>query len=950
MKVNRIWMTVGVILIASAFYEARVKPQSRPLYERGLALYNQGNYQESQMELERAYQIEPNSTAIMVLIGWNHLKMRQFDAARENFSRAARIDPELVEAKLGLAYLALESGQGRVRLEEIRSLLSQEPGNKDFQLAAATALRQAGANRESAEIFRRLLGRGKYGELARKNLEEMYGLEKLGEEIPPGFPPLERPSQLQVNFRAAGQYLQRRRGSAWEDFYVKGVNIGPATPGHFASDPPVLAEDYLLWLDRIAALGANTVRLYTILPPAFYRALRLHNENPQRARLYLLQEVWLADSEETNLFLPAVEVVTRQEIARVIDLLHGQGDLPLRKGHASGLYSVDVSDYVLGLLIGREFDPPVVWKNNEANPNKKSYGGSYISIPEGNATEVWLASMMDYAASYETLKYNQQRPLAIVNWLPLDPLSHPTEAGTLQVIRIRERMGETGFATPSPGEGDDQVSVDDKRLRAGSGFLAGFFASYHVYPYYPNFLLREPALLQERDSIGPNSFFGYLKALKEHYSDMPLLISEYGIPTSIGVSHFHPYGWNHGGLTERQQGEILARMTQNIADAGCAGGIVFEWQDEWFKTNWLTAPLEIPLDRRPLWHNALNPEENFGLWTYESAQSRLFSPGRAAWEKVKPLYEKSSGVSAPVLPVLNDGADPQRTLRSLSVSSDEAFLYLRLEVQSLPRGRDGTLQLNRANYMVGISTRPGYFGSRILPGIVPHLRYPEGFNFLLHVGGVGKTKLLVDSNYNPYGLWPVGGGSNRVELGIRVPSKPAVEEWSPFEEMVVETNSLWFGRDGTAFPPQRYSRSPLRYGPLDPNDPQYDSLATWSADFQSNSLIFRLPWALLFVTDPSSRQVYAETVSPLQLHSMTTTGIALFAISFAPPASEPDWGRFPSLPLAATDSLPAIGADGTFAGTRMYTWTGWDTVKLSGRLKAGAAALQKSFRDVRGKR
>jgi hypothetical protein len=176
-----------------------------------------------------------------------------------------------------------------------------------------------------------------------------------------------------------------------------------------------------------------------------------------------------------------------------------------------------------------------------------------------------------------------------------------------------------------------------------------------------------------------------------------------------------------------------------------------------------------------------------------------------------------------------------------------------------------------------------------------------------------------------------------------------LEEWSPFEEMVVETNRQWFGRDGTAFPPQRYSRSPLRYGPLDPNDARYDSLATWSADFAGSSLIFRIPWGLLFVTDPSSRQVYTESRPGAEIYAEPTEGIALFALSFVPPASAPDWERFPSVPMAATDALPPTDGQGNLTDVRRYVWQGWNAVPRSGRLKPSAAVLRQSFQDLQGR-
>jgi len=52
MKANRIWLAILIVFLASAFYEGRLKPQSRPAYERALSLYRQANYAQSLAELE----------------------------------------------------------------------------------------------------------------------------------------------------------------------------------------------------------------------------------------------------------------------------------------------------------------------------------------------------------------------------------------------------------------------------------------------------------------------------------------------------------------------------------------------------------------------------------------------------------------------------------------------------------------------------------------------------------------------------------------------------------------------------------------------------------------------------------------------------------------------------------------------------------------------------------
>jgi len=38
-----------------------------------------------------------------------------------------------------------------------------------------------------------------------------------------------------------------------------------------------------------------------------------------------------------------------------------------------------------------------------------------------------------------------------------------------------------------------------------------------------------------------------------------------------------------------------------------------EAKDEWFKRNWLVMNYEVPPERTTLWHNALDPEQNYGL-------------------------------------------------------------------------------------------------------------------------------------------------------------------------------------------------------------------------------------------------------------------------------------------------------------------------------------------------
>ena len=66
---------------------------------------------------------------------------------------------------------------------------------------------------------------------------------------------------------------------------------------------------------------------------------------------------------------------------------------------------------------------------------------------------------------------------------------------------------------------------------------AGWFASYHAYPYYPDFMLYDPGYSIARSPEGRSNYFGYLTALKKHHRGVPLLIAEYGVPSSRGIAH-----------------------------------------------------------------------------------------------------------------------------------------------------------------------------------------------------------------------------------------------------------------------------------------------------------------------------------------------------------------------------------------------------------------------------
>jgi len=196
-------------------------------------------------------------------------------------------------------------------------------------------------------------------------------------------------------------------------------------------------------------------------------------------------------------------------------------------------------------------------------------------------------------AEFET--YEAVRPTGFSSWPTLDPLTHPTE----QAIS---------------GSSEDSEQIDLSNM-VWTDSSAGFFIGYHAYPYYPDFIIEDPYYLAESDAEGPNNYLGYLKDLKAHYPGVPLIVAEFGVPSSWGSGHLSPSGMHHGGLSEEQQGHYIKRMFGNIEESDCAGGIQFSLIDEWFKQTWITNPLSNK-EFRHLWHNITSPEQNFGILAY----------------------------------------------------------------------------------------------------------------------------------------------------------------------------------------------------------------------------------------------------------------------------------------------------------------------------------------------
>jgi len=696
--------------------------------------------------------------------------------------------------------------------------------------------------------------------------------------------------------------------------WIKAVNLGAALPGKHPSEFPPNDSTYEKWIALLAEMGANAVRVYTIHPPHFYAALRSWNLRHPSRPIWLIHGVWTElppGKKQEKYDDPKWLGQFRGEMRHVVSLLHGDAVIPAAPGHASGVYRADVSPWTLGYIIGREWEPYSVIAYNASRPTRTNFAGKYIALNSGNALEAWLTEQCDYLVGFEMDHYNVQRPIAYTNWPTLDPLTHPTETSMPQEIALLHARGEK-IVEVSKEYDNDAVGLDAVKMHATGAYPAGVFASYHAYPYYPDFLRVDPGYSQARSPEGPSNYFGYLRELVAHHGNMPVVISEYGLPSSRGIGHFQPQGWTHGGLTEDQQAAADARLTRDIYASGAAGAGLFSLIDEWFKKNWIVVDFEVPADRKRLWLNPLDAEENFGVVAMRAGRkgAQIIIDGDTADWRGRPVLYAQQPTSVPAA----------LQLKSLRVAQDEAYVYLRLDV--------GKIDWARGHYQIGIDTYRRNLGDTRLPHTGS--RSPTGLEFVLDIGGPNATELLVDHPYNPYKPVLIPGSKPpAMQYVYTHPLLTVANDAAQWDSVVVVPNRRRIGRSGQIYPAISYNRNRLLYSAQ-----SQSSLGDWFSNPASGVIEVRLPWGMLQVVDPSTRSVLFGNTARGEAIGATTDGFRFVVESYDP-----------ANPQSGADHLPR-GTSAGFADPPTWTWPTWEVPQWHAELKPLFGAMQRTFAAI----
>ena len=627
-------------------------------------------------------------------------------------------------------------------------------------------------------------------------------------------------SNISVNAKTEGKKILLKQNGKFEDFEIKGVDLGSGYPGEWSTDFSIDKETYLRWFALMQEMGVNTVRIYTIQSQPFYEAFYEYNEDNDNP-LYLLHGVWVND-HVMNSYKDAYHEdfydTFLKDCKTMVDIIHGKRKLNLGKvasaGHGS--YRKDISPWVIGYILGVEWEDLVVAYTDDKyrdDENILNYSGRYFYTSDSaSAFEAMLTRVADKVTEYETKRYGEQRLIAFANWPTTDPFDYPT-IDTAVVKKC--------------------ASVNVENILATENFLSGQFASYHVYPYFPDYLtyisdwsvygVKEQDFTDENGRL--NTYSAYLSMLVNHHS-IPVVISEFGIPTSRAMAHIDVNtGRNQGAMSEREQGQVLVECYNDIKAAGCAGSCIFSWQDEWFKRTWNTLH-SVDLKRNPYWSDYQTNEQFFGIMT--------FDPG----EEESVCY-----VDGDVSEWTDDDIVSQTDQMSVSVKYDEKFIYFLVYKKDLDFESDtiylpiDTTQKTGSNYCENYA-----------------LKFDRGADFLVVLNGADNSRVLVQERYEAlrstysFEVYKY----NTYETG-NIPEKNS----SLFKniDLILHKKEITTARSDENLA-LTFETGKLKYGNANPDCEDYNSLSDFCAN--GDFIEIRLPWQMLNFGDPSEMMIHDD--------------------------------------------------------------------------------------------
>lgn len=607
-----------------------------------------------------------------------------------------------------------------------------------------------------------------------------------------------------ARFRTQGKEIQYLDGDTWKTMEIRGVDLSSNIPGEAMLDFVPAYEDYSRWLEQIGEMGANTIRVHTVMDDDFYEAFYDYNTTKEKP-LYLLQGLSVPDRANygaEDIYQEEFVDLLLENAIKAVDVIHGNRAIELGNFTGTGWYQWDVSPWTLGYLLGHEWDSGIIAYTNHSALGETSYQGTYFyTKPEASRFETAMAKLMDQVTAYESNKYKEQRLISFVN----SPWDDPFVYDTLYNARF-----------------DTYNQVDMEHIGATAELLSGYFVSYRLETLCPDY--QKYFTQAQRAELGElltgletgDLYSGYLTLLNRYYT-VPIMATGFGFSTART-----PVVENHSPLNEQQQGEALVELWQKMRSAGWTGGFVSTWQDVWDRNTWNTvyANYSFGVDN---WQDVQTDGQNYGLmefWLGSGERVCTVDGNAAEWQDKEPVWS-------------SDAMD-------VYMDYDERYLYFYV---------DGFSPETDVLYLP-IDTTPKtgstYWEEK-------KISFERGCDFVVTIDGKDNSCVLVQERYES--LWVMYA----YETDYKNPY--AKEYWREKDSPVfrpirsiMEREGVNAGNRWVAMP--TYETGKLRYGNADPDSPAFDSLADFC--FAADGVEMRIPWGLLNFSNPAERMIHDD--------------------------------------------------------------------------------------------
>ena len=588
-----------------------------------------------------------------------------------------------------------------------------------------------------------------------------------------------------------------------KSFQIHAINLGSSIPGHDDKEFAIDQQTYLRWFKLIQQMNINTIRIYTIESPAFYKAFKEYNTNAKEP-LYLIQGIDVGDYEKNSTkdyFDESLKSQLIHDVKMMVDVIHGKRIVPYSPIHGSGTYKTDVSTWTLGYIIGTEWNDVTVEYTNRLHESDNQYHGNYMKTSENaKPFERILAQVGDSLFTYESKKYGEQRLVSFGNTAQTDPFTY-NEA-------ISDYFNK--FTT-----------IDINRMETTEKVKSGIFASFQVYSGYPDYYSFQKETIT-------NTYQAYLKDLKNHYQ-IPFVVTEFGYSTARGETiNFQNDDFGHSSYTEEQQGNMIVSAIKAMKEVGIENFILYEWQDEWDKNVWNTIH-GIDSNRSQYWHDLQTSTQSFGILAFEDGEQ----------DTIVTIDGKKDEWKADDLILEEDGF-------RLSSKYDTTYLYILVEKEGFSFG-------NETFYIPFDVTSKS--GSK--KATIDNLTFTRDADFLLQIHGPKDTRLLVQERYNPLKA-AYGHQLYLTDFYVREnqPLKDSplfedIKQITSFQDLYIKSNEYNIINKATLV-----DTGYLIYGNGNPKSKEFNSLSDFY--YSEGILEIRIAWNLLNFADPSLMMIHDD--------------------------------------------------------------------------------------------